>query len=90
MKSCSGCIHENLESEDCMHCSRAYTDEYEKKEEQTNWERIRRMTIEELANFISDAVSGEINVTGVCLGDRCKVEKCTGCVLQWLEDSNYQ
>lgn len=29
MESCKGCMHENIESQDCMHCSRAYTDEYE-------------------------------------------------------------
>ena len=52
MESCKGCIHENHESEDCLHCSRAYTDEYEKKPVQTNWERIRFMSIEEMADLL--------------------------------------
>ena len=52
MESCKGCIHENHESEDCLHCSRAYTDEYEKKPVQTNWERIRFMSIEEMADIL--------------------------------------
>lgn len=31
MESRKGCMHENIESQGCMHCSRAYTDEYESK-----------------------------------------------------------
>lgn len=31
MESCKGCIHEHNQTQDCMHCSRAYTDEYEGK-----------------------------------------------------------
>lgn len=48
MKSCKGCVHENLESEDCMYCSRAYTDEYERKVTPTNAKHIRIMMDGEL------------------------------------------
>ena len=61
MKSCKGCIHENLESQDCMHCSRAYTDEYARKEKQTNAERIRSMTDEELMEFLKKIEVGDID-----------------------------
>lgn len=53
MKSCKGCIHEHNQVQDCMHCSRAYTDEFEEKTCLTNAERIHAMTDEELAHFLA-------------------------------------
>lgn len=51
MKSCKGCIHENLESQDCMHCARAYTDEYERKTKPTNFDMCCK-SIENMAQSI--------------------------------------
>lgn len=77
MKSCKGCIHENLESQDCMHCSRAYTDEYERRSTLTNAERIRIMADEELADFI---ING-------CWGEKSKkMEKSE--VIEWLQEED--
>ena len=90
MKSCKGCIHENLESQDCMHCSRAYTDEYARKEKQTNAERIRSMTDEELMEFLKKIEVGDIDYS-VTFCDLCKDGgnalglDCDGCLLHWLQ-----
>ncbi|MCB6351158.1 hypothetical protein [[Clostridium] symbiosum] len=90
MKSCKGCIHENLESQDCMHCSRAYTDEYARKEKQTNAERIRSMTDEELMEFLKKIEVGDIDYS-VTFCDLCKDGgnalglDCDECLLHWLQ-----
>lgn len=84
MVSCRGCLHEHLESEECMHCSRAYTDEYEERTLISHAERIRNMTDRKMAEFLVKVMEGTISVTGECLGDRCEADRCVDCVSDWL------
>ena len=54
----------------------------EKPKKQTNYDRIRNMSVEELAKFMMD-----IDYVGECPlpKERCKGRTCIECIKQWLE-----
>ena len=55
-------------------------------EKQTNADRIRSMSDEELAEFIEEIVSGNRNVIGInCGNSKCESWKCTECISMWLQ-----
>ena len=62
---------------DCVGCS--YSDPF-KQPKQTNADRIRAMTDEELA----ETISGDA-IYPWCTEEPCKYESCTDCVLAWLK-----
>ena len=50
----------------------------------TNYERIKNMTVEEMAKFIQSVEQYEIEYNGFC--DLCESKDCINeCIKQWLE-----
>lgn len=53
---------------------------------QTNADRIRAMTDEELADFINDTEYGFIDRPGMCdVCDHHRIKDCKNCWLDWLK-----
>lgn len=56
------------------------------KRKQTNADRIRSMSDEELADFINDAEYGFLDRPGMCdVCDHHRVKDCLACWLAWLK-----
>lgn len=53
----------------------------------TNYEKIKNMSVEEMAKFINLAIDGEIEIwAGFCdICNRHNENKCWKCTQQWLE-----
>ena len=56
------------------------------KPKQTNADRIRAMSDEELAEFLEKVISGKREVIGIkCGNEKCESWKCTECIQTWLQ-----
>lgn len=53
----------------------------------TNFERIKAMDREEMADFLDDFQLGEFDVTKTFC-DWCPDEKCDGCIPWWLDNDS--
>lgn len=57
--------------------------------QQTNADKIRNMTNEELANFLEEIVSGNRDIIGInCGNSKCESWKCTECISTWLQSQD--
>lgn len=57
-----------------------------KPKKQTNADRIRSMSDEELAEFLEKIVSGNRDEIGInCGNSKCEEWKCTECIGKWLQ-----
>ena len=84
MTECKTCKHKGTNTHICDECA-SYYSMYEKKIV-TNAERIRSMSIEEMAEFFEQIVSGNRDVIGINCGNyRCKSWNCTECISIWLQ-----
>ena len=60
--------------------------QYEPPQPQTNADRLRAMTDEELADFVNDAEYGFLDRPGMCdVCDQHRVKDCLACWLSWLK-----
>lgn len=84
MKDCVSCVHEYLSpmSDTCRECGIAMLNYEEAKPKPiTNADRIRSMSDEELADFITD------NMCGLICGDPLACEgQCKQKMLDWLKE----
>ena len=56
------------------------------RKKQTNADRIRSFSDEELAEFLEKIVSGNRDEIGInCGNSKCEEWKCTECISQWLQ-----
>ena len=82
MKTCDTCTHYKPRFIPCYGCHN--NDGWEPKP-QTNGDRIRAMTDEELAKFVNDAEFGFLDRPGMCdVCDHHLVKACLDCWLDWL------
>lgn len=87
MADCKTCSFENIcEMPDFVRNNLKDCKVYEVKKKQTNADRIRAMSDEELAEFLEQIVSGNRNVIGInCGNSKCESWKCTECIGKWLQ-----
>ena len=83
-KYCSGCKHASkLATESpCNECCNAYTSKFKAK---TNFDRIKEMSVDELADLLGEAEcihydTGCVIPVAECLDENCKI-----CAKKWLE-----
>ena len=56
------------------------------RKKQTNADRIRSFSDEELAEFLEKIVSGNRDEIGInCGNSKCEEWKCTECISKWLQ-----
>lgn len=51
----------------------------------TNYDKIMSMDSSELAEFLEGVLSGERDITGICISG-CQEEKCNTCIEMWLSE----
>ncbi len=80
-KSCNTCKYNGKAENEapCVECSKRYQNKYT---QMTNGDRIRMMTDEELAEFISNIGQNCIICDSDCIAPWCR----RGCVEQWLQE----